>query len=255
MAITNQRTPRLICCAALAAALTLAACGDEKDKTDAPTATPSTPTDEAYAPVIDPANFVEGVDNPYFPLTPGTTRIYEGETEDGLERIEVVVTHDTREILGISCIVVRDTVSLDGELVEDTFDWYAQDKDGNVWYMGEDSKEYEDGEVVSTAGSWEAGVDGAQPGIIMQAHPQVGAAYRQEYYAGEAEDMAEILSLTETASVPYGSFDALLMTKEWTPLEPGVAEQKYYAAGTGLVLEVMVEGGTGRVELVDVTTE
>jgi hypothetical protein len=195
------------------------------------------------------------VDNPYFPLTPGTTRVYEGETEDGLERIEVVVTHDTREILHISCIVVRDTVSLDGELVEDTFDWYAQDNDGNVWYMGEDSKEYEDGEVVSTAGSWEAGVDGAQPGIIMQANPQVGAAYRQEYYAGEAEDMAEVLSLTETASVPYGSFDALLMTKEWTPLEPGVAEQKYYAAGTGLVLEVMVEGGTGRVELIDLTTD
>lgn len=235
--------------------LTLAACGGQAAAPDDTSVAPSGEAEEPYAPVIEPANFVEGVDNQYFPLTPGTTYIYEGETEDGTERIEVYVTHETKEILGVNCVVVRDTVSLDGELVEDTFDWYAQDKDGNVWYMGEDSKEYEDGEAVSTEGSWEAGVDGAMPGIIMEAKPLVGDSYRQEYYAGEAEDMGEVLSLTESATVPHGSFDNLLMTKDWTPLEPGIAEHKYYAPGVGVVLEVLVEGGSERVELVDVTTE
>ncbi len=210
--------------------------------------------DGPYNPVIDPNNFVEGVDNPYFPLTPGTTFIYEGETEDGTEHIEVFVTDDTREILGIECVVVRDTVTVDGELVEDTYDWYAQDVEGNVWYMGEDSKSYENGEMVSTAGSWEAGIDNAKPGIVMQAAPQIGQPYRQEYYVGEAEDMAQVLSLDESTSVPYGSFDNLLMTKEWTPLELGVAENKYYAAGVGLVLEEVVEGGSGRTELIDIVT-
>jgi hypothetical protein len=208
--------------------------------------------EEPYAPVIDPANFVEGINHPYFSLTPGTTYIYESTTEDGLERTEVSVLPDTKQILGVSCTVVRDTVWLDGELVEDTFDWYAQDKDGNVWYMGEDTKEYEDGVAVSTAGAWEAGVDGAQPGIIMEANPQIGDVYRQEYYAGEAEDMAEILNLSDSASVPYGVFDNVLVTKEWTPLEPDVAEQKYYAQGIGMVFSEVVEGGTGRMELVDI---
>jgi hypothetical protein len=243
---------RVIVLAILAVSLALVACGAQAV---APGDTGVTPSEEPYAPIIDPANFVEGIDNQYLPWTPGTTFIYEGETEDGLERIEVYVTHETRQILGVDCVVVRDTVWVDGELVEDTFDWYAQDRDGNVWYMGEDSKEFEDGEVVSSAGSWEAGVDGAQPGIIMEADPQIGDSYRQEYYAGEAEDMAEVLSLTESASVPYGSFDNLLMTNEWTPLEPGVAEHKYYAPGVGLILEVLVEGGSERVELVDIVTE
>ena len=208
--------------------------------------------DEPYDPVIDPENFVDGVDNPYFPLVPGTTFIYEGDTEEGTEHIEVVVTDDTKEVLGVDCVVVRDTVWVDGEMVEDTFDWFAQDTDGNVWYMGEDSKEYEDGEVVSADGSWEAGVDGAKPGVIMWADPQIGTSYRQEYYEGEAEDMAEVISLTESASVTYGSFENLLVIKEWNPLEPGVAENKYYAAGVGLVLEEVVEGGSERIELIDI---
>jgi hypothetical protein len=207
-----------------------------------------------YAPDIDPANFVEGIDHPYFALTPGTTWVYEGETEEGLERIEVSVLPTTKLILGIACTVVRDTVWLDGALIEDTYDWYAQDKDGNVWYMGEETREYEDGIVVSTAGAWEAGVDGAQPGIIMEAEPRIGDTYRQEYYAGEAEDMAEVISLSESASVSFGDFDELLVTEEWTPLQPGVAEHKYYAEGIGLVLEVVVEGGSGQVELVDIIT-
>ncbi len=209
--------------------------------------------DGPYNPVIDPAHFVEGVDNPYFPLIPGTTLIYEGTTEDGTEHIEVSVTDETRKILGVDCVVVHDTASVDGVLVEDTYDWYAQDMDGNVWYMGEDTRAYHEG-TVSTAGSWEAGVDGAKPGIVMQAALQIDQPYRQEYYAGEAEDMAQVLSLTESVNVTYGSYDHLLMTKEWSPLEPDVTEHKYYAEGIGLVLEETVQGGSDRTELINIVT-
>ncbi len=211
--------------------------------------------DEPYNPVINPADFVAQIDNQYLPMTPGTTFVYDGESEDGKERIEVEVTHETKEILGVTCIVVRDRVWVDDELAEDTFDWFAQDEDGNVWYFGEDSKEYEGGKLVSTGGSWEAGVDGAKPGIIMKGDPQVGDAYRQEYYEDEAEDMAEVLSLNESVSVPYGSFENCLKTQEWTPLEPDVVENKYYAPGVGVVLEVAVEGESERVELVEVKTQ
>ncbi len=211
--------------------------------------------DEPYEPTINPDDFVAQIDNQYLPLTPGTTLVYEGDTEDGEERIEVEVTHETREILGVTCIVVRDRVWVDAKLAEDTFDWFAQDRDGNVWYFGEDSKEYEGGKVVSTGGSWEAGVDDAKPGIIMEANPEVGDAYRQEYYKDEAEDMAEVLSLNESVSVTYGTFENCLKTKEWTPLEPDVVEHKYYAPGIGVVLEVMVEGGEEKVELVEVRTQ
>jgi len=211
--------------------------------------------DEPYDPVINPADFVAQIDNQYLPLTPGTTFVYEGETEDGKERIEVSVTHETKEILGVTCTVVSDKVWVDGELAEDTLDWFAQDKDGNVWYFGEDSKEYEDGKVVSTEGSWEAGVDGAKPGIIMKANPQIGDAYRQEYYEDEAEDMAEVLSLNESVSVAYGSFENCLKTQEWTPLEPDIVENKYYAPGVGVILELAVEGESERVELVEVKTQ
>lgn len=211
--------------------------------------------EEPYAPVIDPANFVEEVNHPYFPLMPGTTLVYEGESEDGLERIEVTVLPQTRVVMGVKVTVVRDSVWLEGELIEDTFDWFAQDREGNVWYFGEDTHEYEDGVAVNANGAWEAGVDGAQPGIIMLAQPEVGVVYRQEYYAGEAEDMGEVLSLTESASTAYGDFDNLLMTRDWTPLEPGVTEHKYYAEGIGLVLEVKVEGDESRVELVEVITQ
>ena len=202
-----------------------------------------------YAPDIDAGRFVEVVDHPYFPLLPGSTWVY--ESSDGSERIEVEVLSETREVMGIDATVVRDTVTEDGEVVEDTYDWFAQDEDGNVWYLGEDSTEYEDGEPVSKAGSWEAGVDGALPGIVMPADPQPGMAYRQEYYEGEAEDMAEVARLGETETVPYGSFDALLVIREWNPLEPEVVEEKYYAEGVGLVLEVKVAGEAGRVELIE----
>jgi hypothetical protein len=141
-------------------------------------------------------------------------------------------------------------VTEDGELVEDTFDWYAQDGNGNVWYLGEETKEYEDGKLMTTAGSWEAGVDGALPGVIVPATPEVGMAYRQEYYAGDAEDAAEVLSLSERAEVPFGSFRDVLLTKDFTPLEPDVLEYKLYARGVGPVLVLGVSGGSGREELV-----
>ncbi len=213
---------------------------------------PSEVKEQGYDPGIDPANFVETIDNRYLPLIPGTTFVYEGDTEDGFERNEVYVTDETKEILGVTCTVVDDRVWVDGELEEKTFDWFAQDKDGNVWYFGENSKEYEDGEVVSTEGSWEAGVDGAKPGIVMQGNPTVGETYRQEFYAGEAEDMAKVLALDASVSVAYGDFEDCLKTKEWTPLEPGVVEHKYYAPDVGMVLERLVEGGSGELELIDI---
>ena len=158
-------------------------------------------------------------------FTPGTTFIYEGKTADGPERVETYVSYKTREVLGVKCTVVRDKAFLNGKLSEDTFDWYAQDKEGNVWYFGEDTKEYENGKVVSTKGRGKPAWTVRSRGIVMEANPRVGDSYRQEYYEGEAEDMAEVLSLdasglNDAVSVPYGSFGDVLMTKEWNPLEP-----------------------------------
>lgn len=207
------------------------------------------PADSPYAPVIDPANFARSttIDNPYFPLKPGAVLSYQGRGES----IVVEVLSQTRTVMGIECVVVRDRVSEKGELVEDTDDWYAQDNDGNVWYMGEDSKDMEKGKVVSRHGSWEAGVDGALPGIIMLARPLDGLWYRTEYYRGEAEDLAQVLSLHETVTVPYGTFANCLKILDFNALEPGVEEHKYYAAGIGVVKEVQVRGGGD--ELVELT--
>jgi hypothetical protein len=196
---------------------------------------------KAYSPNIHPANFVDVIDNKYFPLDPGTTFVYEGNAE----RDVMAVTSDTKKIMGVECVVVDDRGYEGGKLIEKTYDWFVQDKRGNVWYFGEDTAEYENGKVTSTKGSWETGVDGAKPGIIMQADPKVGESYRQEYYKGEAEDMAKVVGLNESATVPYGSFDHVLVTKESTPLEPGYVEHKYYAAGVGQV-------SGGGLELVDV---
>jgi hypothetical protein len=205
---------------------------------------------EPYEPQLDAADFVEGIDNRYLPWTPGTTLLYEG----GGERVEVTVTDETREILGITATVVHDQVLTDGEVTEDTFDWYAQDRWGNVWYLGEDTKEYENGEVASTEGSWEAGVDGAQPGIIMLADPRVGDTYRQEFYAGEAEDMAKVFALGESVEVPAGSYDDVLVTEDSTPLDPDIVEHKFYAPGVGVVREELVQGGDDVLELIEVRT-
>jgi len=199
---------------------------------------------------LDPADFVSRIDNPYWPLLPGSKWVYrETDGEGGEQRVVVTVTNRAKTILGIDATVVHDVVSEDGELVEDTFDWYAQDRWGNVWYLGEDTKEYENGKFVTAAGSWEAGVDGAQGGVIMPGSPEVGMVYQQEYYAGEAEDAGEILSLDEQVEVPFGSFDGVLMTKDYTPLEPDVLEHKFYARGIGPVLVVSVSGGADREEL------
>jgi hypothetical protein len=198
---------------------------------------------------LDPADFVAGIDNPYWPLVPGSRWVYrETDGEGGEQRVEVTVTDETKTILGIEATVVHDVVTEDGEVVEDTYDWYEQDRDGNVWYLGEATEEYADGEV-STEGSWEAGADGAEAGILLPGAPEVGQAYRQEYYAGEAEDEGAILSLDEWVEVPLGSFEDVLMTKDWTPLEPDVLEHKFYAKGVGPVLALAISGGSGREEL------
>jgi hypothetical protein len=196
-----------------------------------------------YDPVIDPANFVTTVDNPYFPLRPGTTFIYEGQMPDGFERDEFAVTHNTRVILGVTCVEVHDSVFTDGELTEDTLDWFAQDRDGNVWYFGENTQELEDGLITTIEGTFMAGVNGDKPGIIMKAHPAVGDFYRQEFSLNNAEDFAQTLSLNDVVTVRFGTFNHCLKSEERTPLEPDVVEDKFYAPGVGTVLEVDLSTG------------
>jgi hypothetical protein len=240
----------------------LVACGSSSEPEDpgrggTPRSTPTQaielpPVDGPYDWTVDAADFVATVDNLYFPLAPGTVLVYEGRSDGERETVTIRVTDQTKEILGVTCTVVRDTVEVAGEIHEDTFDWYAQDVDGNVWYMGEDTKEYEVGKVVSTEGSWEAGVDGALPGIIMPASPEVGLAYTQEHYAGEAEDKGKVVSLGEHVEVPYGAFHDVVVTEDWTPLEPKILEHKYYARGVGVVFEEIVKGGESVLRLVEV---
>jgi hypothetical protein len=247
------------CCVAV-----LSGCGGG-DQAVTPTDEPSTqPTSAQLKPALpqsddpvdlDPADFTADVTNPWFPLKPGTRWTYQETTEDG-EVVEVVVTATSvthRIANGVIARVVRDTVTLDDEIIEDTLDWYAQDEAGTVWYLGEDTAEFEDGEITTREGSFEAGVDGAQAGVIMPASPEVGMSYRQEYYAGEAEDNGEVLALGRRATVPAGQYDNLLKTADTTSLEPDVLEHKYYANGVGLVLTVDREGG-GREELLSVST-
>jgi hypothetical protein len=204
---------------------------------------------------------VKEVDNPYFPLKPGTTWVYEGQTEDGTERVKDTILRETKRVMGVECVVLHDRVWENGELIEDTFDWHAQDREGNVWYFGENSREIENGEIVSKQGSFEAGVDGALPGIIMPADPKVGDSYRQELSPGEAVDMAEVISLdgaalNDAVTTPYDDFsEDVLVTKDWNPLEPEILEHKYYAPGVGLIGEVKITGPSEKVELVDFTTE
>jgi hypothetical protein len=199
---------------------------------------------------LDPAEFTTEIDNPYWPMKPGSRWVFRERDADGsVTRVEVTVTSLKKLVDGIEAVVVHDVVTQDGEVFEDTFDWYAQDAEGNVWYLGEDTKEFENGKVTSTEGSWEAGVDGAQAGVVVPAEPRVGMTYRQEYYKGEAEDSAEVLSLDAETVVPAGSFDGLLQTKDYTPLEPGLVEHKYYERGLGPVLAVAVSGGGSREEL------
>jgi hypothetical protein len=232
--------------AAVAALLLLAAgCGSDGSS--------SLPTGSERV-ELDPDDFSTTIDNPYWPMRPGSKWVFrETDGKGGEQLVEVTVTSETKLIAGIEARVVHDVVTEDRELVEDTLDWYAQDADGNIWYLGEDTKEYENGEVVSTEGSWEHGVDGAQGGIAVPAEPRPGLAYRQEYYAGKAEDAAEVLSVEERVQVPFGKFDHVLMTRDFTPLDPDLVEHKFYARGVGPILALTISGGSDREELVEFT--
>jgi len=199
---------------------------------------------------LDPADFTTEIDHPYWTMKSGSRWIYrETDAEGAKRRVEVTVTNDTKMIIGIEARVVHDIVTEGGQVTEDTYDWYAQDSEGSLWYLGEDTKEYENGKLKSTEGSWEAGVDGAQPGIILPVDPKPGMTYREEYYKGQAEDQAEVLSVTAHSKVPYGTFDNVLQTRNYTPLEPNLVEEKFYAQGVGPVLEITVTGGSDRTEL------
>jgi len=210
----------------------------------------------AYDPQIAPANFVDPLQigssvaaNAYFPLVPGNKWTYEGGGETNI----VTVTEETKEIQGVKCIVVIDTVTEDGDLVEDTESWYAQDISGRVWFFGEISKSFEDGELTEIESFWEAGVDSAKAGVLQQAAPQVGDMYRQEFVLGETEEVTEVISLNATASVPAVScVEECLMTREFTALEPGI-EHRYYAPGIGFILEIHPDTGE-RFELIEMIT-
>ena len=205
---------------------------------------------------INPADFTTTIDNPFLPLQPGTTFIYKGNREGTKQRDVFTVTDRTIVIDGVTCRVVHDRVFMRGVLQENTFDYFAQDFDGNVWYFGEDTEELDrHGNVVSTAGTWRAGVDGAQPGVIMEAHPEVNDHYLQELAAPVAEDEAIVLNLHEIVAVPFGKFRNCLQTKEFTQLEPGNIEHKFYARGIGFILGVVVKGGRERLALVNIITE
>lgn len=206
------------------------------------------------APVdLDPAEFTSDIDNEYWPMEPGSRWSYREIDEEGKElQVVITVSTETKEIAnGITARVVRDTVWQDGEVKEDTFDWYAQDVDGTIWYLGEDTAEFDDGEISSRAGSFEAGVDGALPGVAMPAAPAIGLRYRQEYYRGKAEDNGEILSVDEQVEVPFGHFERVVLTKDSNTLEPNVVEYKLYAPGVGPVLVLGISGGGAKEELID----
>jgi hypothetical protein len=205
----------------------------------------------ALAGAPDPSHFSTRIDNPYWPMRPGSRWVYrETDTDGSVQRIVVTVARRTKRVAsGVTARIVHDRATEDGQVVENTFDYYAQDHKGNVWYLGEDTTEYENGKPVSKEGSWEAGVDGAEAGIAMLAHPRVGRRYGQEHYPGHAEDGAKVLSRTEQAEVPFGHFRRVLLTKDFNPLKPKILEYKLYARGVGPVLEVAVSGGSDRAEL------
>jgi len=207
----------------------------------------------AYDPVIRPEDFVVGVTNPYFKLMPGRHFVYEKTSGTETERVEVVATSDTKVIMGVTCMVVTDTATVNGQVMEDTLDWYAQDKTGNVWYFGELSMQYQDGELNNLEGSWQAGVDDAKPGIVMKAQPAVDDIYRQEFSLGVAEDMSGVIGLNETATVPYGTFNDCVKTKDYSPIDPETLEHKFFSATLGQVV-LTIDTTTGdREELIQVT--
>ena len=258
-------------------ALVAAACGGSNAGTTAPTGASNAPAStgpiaspspsgeiaanpapvvkgQPYRPDVPPPDgFVATIDNPYMPWIPGTRWVFEGVSDGQKERNVVVVTDRTRDVMGVPTTVVHDQVFSGGELAEDTFDWYAQDAAGNVWYFGEDTAEYRNGAVTSTAGSWEAGVDGALPGVVMLAQPTVGESYHQEFRKGEAEDVGTVIALDDTVTVPYGPFDRVVVTQDTTPLEPQIVEHKFFAPGVGVVIERVISGAQEVSRLVSFT--
>ena len=207
---------------------------------------PSTPPAQTYSVDLAASDFVAAINNPYLPFTPGSRWAYEARLPDGsIERNEVEVLTETRQVNGVPATVVHDTVFVDDQVAEETFDWYAQDTDGNVWYLGEAVDNYENGVLVDHAGAWEWGVDGALPGVMMWADPSahLNEEYRQEYYAGEAEDMGKVLSVSDSVTVPFGSFENVLKTFDFSSLDPHLQENKFYAAGVGVIKEVDLSTG------------
>ncbi len=204
--------------------------------------------DTTYEPGITGEDLSPSSSNALFPAAPGTKWTYEGETEDGTERTEIEVLEETREVWGVEAAVIRDTVYLEGEVIEDTWDWFAEDAEGNVWYLGEETYEYEDGEVACDCGSWESGVDGALPGMIIPAQPEVGQSYYQEYQIGEAEDRGEIVEVGVTVTVAAGRFEDCVITRDTSAINPTADETKTLCPGVGVVLE---EAEDERVELVE----
>jgi len=226
--------------ALLAAVLSLSACGGGKSSSLPQGTKPSK---------LDPSKFTTEIDNPYWPMKPGYHWVYR-ELEDGeLQRVDVTVTNGTKVLGGVTARVVHDEVTRQAHVVEDTRDWYAQDSDGNLWYLGENTKEYENGKVKSTEGSWAYGVDGAQAGVVVPADPEQGMTYREEYYASRAEDAAEVLNVHSQVQVPLGRYQDAMLTRNYSSLEPTVEEMKLYARGVGPVMELLVSGGSGRTEL------
>jgi hypothetical protein len=242
--------------AAMCAALVAGGCA--RDSADNTLASATASASDANLPQggetvkLDPADFTTNIDNPYWPMTPGSRWVYvETDTEGAKQDVVVTITDRTKKLAnGIEARIVHDAVTEDGEAVEITDDYYAQDKAGNIWYLGEKTAEYENGKVASTHGSFEAGVDGAQGGIALPADPKAGMTYRQEYYKGEAEDEGRIVSLDEQAEVPFGHFTDVLMTRDANPLEPKNLEFKFYAKDVGPVLTISVSGGSDREDLV-----
>lgn len=206
----------------------------------------ASPAGDAHTVSLTAGDFVSSIDNPYLPYIPGSKWVYEARLEDGtLERNEIEVLQETRNVNGVAATVVHDTVYVGSQLVEETYDWYAQDKEGNVWYLGEEVDNYENGILVDHAGSWEWGVNDALPGIIMWADPSahLNEEYYQEYYAGEAEDKGQVLSVKESVTVPFGSFENVVKTYDFSAIETDLKENKFYASGVGVIKEVDLNTG------------
>ena len=234
----------------------LAACGGDAPSSPEGEAATAGDLPQGSDPVeLDPSEFTAGSDHPYFPLEPGRRWTYrEADGSGATATVVVTVSSETKQVAnGVEARIVRDTVTEGGELVEDTFDWYAQDAEGNVWYLGEETAEFEEGRLATREGSFEAGADGALPGVIMPADPAVGMEYRQEYYEGEAEDNGAVLALGQQADVPLGHFDDLLLTADTNALEPEILEYKLYAPDVGMVTALGISGGADREDLVSTT--